>query len=196
MTSQPTSPIRASPSGDPSDNDDIRSLLRQVTTALSALPVEVDGDDDMVRNLAAYHGLRPSDAVITKLRTNTRSFTLLVATSNSWELNKRALLATKQDGERVRRKVLLMPAGRLRRTVFLTNCSLIGSSRNVQITATHRMAILAHLQTDPLASLEDCSREIAGHDDPVGAVLAMIAEGFLRMDLRVPMRPESVISVA
>lgn len=196
MNMQHVTKIRDAPESDPAETDDIRSLIRQVSTTLSALPIEIDGPDDMVRDLAAYHGLRPSDTVIVRVRTNTKSFTLIVGTSRAWNLNRQALLATKQDAERTRRNVLLMPAGRIRRATFLTNCSLISSSRNVRITATHRMAILAHLQADPFSSLEECSREIRGHEDPVGAVLAMIAEGFLRMDLRVPMRPESLVHIA
>lgn len=189
-------PIRDRTALEPGDGDEIGPLIRQVSTALAALPVEIDGQDDLVLNLAAYHSLRPSDAVITKLRTNTRSFTVVVATSRAWEHSRDALIAMKQDARRTQHRVLLMPAGRLRRATFLTNCALVGTSRNVRITATDRMAIIARLRDDPCASLEDCAREIGGHDDPVGAVLAMVAEGFLRMDLRAPMRPESQVSVA
>lgn len=179
-----------------SDGGDIQRLVRQVSTALRAMPIEVDGEDDQIRELATYHGLRSTDAVILKLRTNTRRFTLVVATSRTWERSRHALIAIKHDAARSQRKVQLVPAGRLRRTNFLTNCALIGTSRKVRITATDRMAIIARLREDPCSSLDDCAREIDGHEDPVGAVLAMVAEGFLRMDLRAPMRPESQVSVA
>ncbi len=181
---------------EPSDRNDLVQLIRQVSTALSALPLEIDGPDDCVRDLASFHGLQNCDAFVVKLRSNTKSFTLIAATSRAWEQKRSALLSTKHDARRARRHVLLTTAGWLRRPAFLDNCALIGTSRSLRITATDRMAIIARVRENPGVSLEDCALEIASHVDPVGAVLKMVGEGLLRMDLRTPMSPDVCVSVA
>ncbi|PZQ12433.1 MAG: hypothetical protein DI565_16565 [Ancylobacter novellus] len=178
------------------DASDLLRLVRQVFTAVSALPVEVDGADEYVQELANFHGLQPSEAFVVKLRSNTRSFTLIAATTRAWEQKRPALLSTKHDARRARRHVLLTPAGWVRRPAFLDNCALIGTSRSLRITATDRMAIIARVRETPGVSLEDCALEIASHDDPVGAVLKMVGEGLLRMDLRTPMSPDICVSVS
>lgn len=179
-----------------SDVADFVRLSREAMSVLLAHPVMIDGRDQAVEEFASFHGLRRSDALIVPVRRFHRSMILVIARTETWRVDRAKLLALKQTATFAGRRVVLVPAGRIRRAAFLSNCALVASSASTAVTATLRMSIIDQLISDPASTLRDCAVSIAGHDDPVGAILSLVSAGFLKIDLQKRIGPDTQISLA
>jgi hypothetical protein len=178
------------------DLRDYLRLSREVETILSANSARLDGRDRDVEELAAFCGLKRSDALVLPVRLRQREVVFLIARSQTWRRAKDNMIALKRACAHAGRRLVLVPAGWVRRPTFLVNCAIIGSSASTQVTATLRLAVLDQLMFDPTSSLRDCAACLDNHEDPVGAVLAMVGQGFLKLDLRKQISPETLISLA
>ncbi|PZQ87223.1 MAG: hypothetical protein DI534_14980 [Leifsonia xyli] len=158
-------------------------LADQLLLAVDALPVLSDGPDETVTRTAGSVGVDACDVVVLKIRSRLRGFTLVLATSQAWDLRKPALCALKHASRLQGRRVILVPAGRLRRPDFLSNCAMLSLSKRMAVSATERMAVLEYVALDPNASLRDCAQTIPEAADPIGVVMCMVAQGLLRIDL-------------
>ena len=121
---------------------------------------------------------------------------LVVARTEVWRKAKQTLIDVKRMAAHAKRRLILIPAGRIRRPTFISNCAIIGSSAATSVTATLRMTIVEQLIADPMSTIRDCATAITSHDDPIGAVFSMVSHGFLRVDLQKPLRPDSLVSLA
>lgn len=168
-------------------------LVTELNKALAGLPIFVDGPDTCVDLIAHDCGIQKPDAVILKIRTGGRNFTLILVASQVWRQRRSDLLDAKRTARLAQRRVVLVPAGRLRRPIFMSNCALLARSGQLAATATERMAVLEQISADPLSSLRDCAEQIGGSPDPYGVVLSLVAEGLLRVDLQRAITPETRI---
>lgn len=73
---------------------------------------------------------------------------------------------------------------------------LIACSATVEINATQRLGIITHVIENGWSTLGECALAIPDHEDPVGAVLALVAAGNLTIDRSRPIAPHSRIDVA
>lgn len=169
-------------------------LAEQLHLAIGALPVVSDGHDELVSRIAEDFGIGLRDAIILRLRSRQRSFTLVLALSGVWDLKKPALCALKRSAFVVRRRVLLVSAGWLRRPDFINNCAMLSSSVTAAASATDKMMILDYVAQDPGATLRDCAERVSNALDPFGVVLSLVAEGLLRLDLGRRITPDVKVS--
>jgi len=171
----------------PSNADrDYACLVEELAHSATALHLPNDGPDPLVETLLRVAGLRPTSAVVMRTRHNGVRFTLVVATTGIWHDQMHRLLSARRAAQKLKVRMLLVPAARLRRPPFRDNCRLVARCAEVPLAATDRTAVLDQIALDPHCTLGDCAQRIGASLDPVGGVLSLVAGGLVDIDLNNP----------
>ncbi|MFC7053088.1 hypothetical protein ACFQI3_10355 [Hansschlegelia quercus] len=161
---------------------DYACLIEEASDSTAAFNIQVDGPDPLVETLLRAAGVRPNSTVVTRARHEGLRFTVVVATTGVWRDQMARLLSMRRAARKLNIRVLLVPAGRLRRPLFRENCRLVSRCRDIEITASDRAAVLDRVALDPHATLGDCAACVVASNDPVGAVLSLAASGAIAID--------------
>ena len=163
---------------------EVRRLTRNALSLINANPhIEYLGSDFLVENLARSQGLGADEVVILHVRIRgTRRHTLVCVPSRIWhsEDKKPALIQLKRAANQAGRGCVLVPEMFIQRQPRLGSARAIEQSLGVFVTAEDRLAILIHLVESSYSTLFDCACAIR-HEAPFSAVLALVAEGVIRM---------------
>ena len=94
--------------------------------------------------------------------------------------------------------VVVVSQGIVDRQPRLGNASIIGvAGRRVRVSSTARMKVLAHLIENGDCQLSDLASTIAAdHPDPYGAILNLVSNDVLRIDLAKVLSPTSMVGLA
>lgn len=189
---RPESPrISASSARDRRD----RSLRRAAEALVMVHPgVEHLPDDDGLAELGEGCGVGPDDFLAINLRMGRRTFTMVCVRRAFWGgdglrpfLRMKALAAT------YGRAIVLVPESFIRREPRSSNALMIAGAAGVGTRLSERMKILAHLiENGGSAPLADLANLVNGAD-PVAAVLNLIVEGGLHLDLDRSILPSSEV---
>lgn len=123
------------------------------------------------------------------------SRTAVVASSRIWhcEFDRSQLMSVKRAARDEHVDCVLVPQRTLAGPLRLSTAKAIAHSQSVKYSASDRLRVIAHLQSEGgWSDLEDCSAQIS-HQDPVGVVLAMVSRGDVHIDRSRPLGPRSRI---
>ncbi|WP_162783607.1 hypothetical protein [Devosia naphthalenivorans] len=154
------------------------------------------GGNDTISSMALQSGFKWSDLVITSVAMCSRNFTLIGVPMRHWHRpdTMARIHALKSAAIDAGHRCVLVPENAVQKQPRLENATLIDGSRNVEATATERMALLACLIEFGDCSLSDCATLFHGND-PYGAILNLAAKGIVNMDLDVPIGPHSLVKL-
>lgn len=154
--------------------------------------------DFVAEQLASDMGYLPHDLIFMRLHLRTCEITAVIVPPRLWYRpdRKGRVLQLKRKLKRAGLRPTLVPSCYLNRQPQLQNAQLIASTAAVQVTATNRMRVAALLLEDPCSTISDCVQVLPEHPDPFGAVLKLVIEGTVEVDMSKPITPHSMISLA
>jgi hypothetical protein len=127
-----------------------------------------------------------------------RTFTAIVVASRLLHSDDtRALIREAVAmAERERTKCMIVPQKWICAPRRHSTARLIACSATVETNATQRLGIITHVIENGWSTLGECALMTPDHDDPVGAVLCLVAAGDLTIDRSRPIGPHSRIDLA
>jgi hypothetical protein len=173
----------------------LEAALRLQASSLKG--VDVIGTNEVVADLASHYGLSPEDFVAMLLRRGGESVTAIGVPTRIWH-NARAhaqLCLLKSDMRRAGHRCILAPEQILRRQPRLRNLEMIEAASEKAASPTCDIAILQLVGESGGASIIDCANLIAG-PGPVEAVLSLVANGQLHLDVSRAIGPMTLVTLA
>jgi hypothetical protein len=155
------------------------------------------GPDHIVTDLSADVGFERHDLIIVRIAIERRSITLVIAPRRIWhrQEQRERLLLLKQFSRNVGRRVVLVPETVLRREPRRSNSLTVTAAARVAMSLSQRLRLsVAVLSCGGSVTLRDCLELLPEHEDPAGAVLAMVHARLLYLPLDQPITPESLVS--
>lgn len=137
-----------------------------------------------------------SDFAVVHVRIGDRNAALVAIPSRHWRSKDtmvpfyRLKATSHWQGE----TVVLIPEAFVTREPRCSNSLMIAASRGTNMSVSDRMAILEHLIEFESATLSELGGMIA-HPDPISAVLSLVVEGLIDIDLDRPILPTSPVSM-
>ncbi|WP_439602114.1 hypothetical protein [Devosia sp.] len=168
-----------------------RSLRQSVETLILVHPsIRRLGDDGAIDELADELMIGPDDFTSLKVRVSGREVNLVCVHSAAWRSpGRHAFFELKAVAAASGHPVVLVPEAFIRREPRLTNAMMIAGAAGAEIGLTDRMNILAHLiDNGGSAPLLDLAVMVRG-EEPVSAIMALVIEGGLYVDLDAPILP-------
>lgn len=155
------------------------------------------GQNEEVEQLADELGLDSHELACLDVRIRNRRATIACVPSRLW--NRPGAMATfyelKSAAAALGHRVILVPAGFIRRQPRLDNAFMVSDAIDIQINASDRMAILEFMIENGEGTLSDVA-SLVRHPDPVAAILHLVTVGVLDIDLDAPIRPTSEVRFA
>lgn len=203
---QMTAPEAVRPTSPPAPAGHERRVLRnaRLTQQLRDLveaytPAKFLGLSRPVEELAAKAGFQPHDLSIVEVLLGKRLVTILCVPFGGWtrpEFMERVRILrsrAKAGGH----ETVVVSQGIVDRQPRLGNASIIGvAGRRVTVNSTARMKVLAHLIDSGDCPLSELAALIAGdHADPYGAILNLVSNDVLRIDLGRVISPASLVGL-
>jgi hypothetical protein len=170
-------------------------LATRLDAALFVIPVVTAiARDPVVEALEQPFGLGSAGLVSRRVRVaDGRRLTVVGVPSSVWgETAKAALLTLKSAAAQVGRRVLLVPEGALDREPRMSDALLVAGCSGLAVSPTDRLSLgLALIEAGGSLPLVDAAECMARADDPVAAVLALVAGRVVGLDLGQALGPES-----
>lgn len=170
---------------------ELRDLVNAYTSARFL------GSGRFVEDMAAKAGIHSHELCIVDVLLRGATVTIVCVPYGGWtrpEFMERVhalRIGAKAQG----RRVVVVPQGIVDRQPRLGNASIIGvAGKRVTVDATARMTVLAHLVENGDCSLSDLA-SLLDHPDPYGAILNLISQDVLRIDLRRCISPSSLVGL-
>lgn len=169
-----------------------RRSLRQSVEALILVHPSVRRltDDRAVDDLADDLMIASEDFTVLKVELGRREVYLVCVSNAAWRNRSRhSFFALKALAAKTDRTVVLVPESFIRREPRLSNAMMIASAAGAEIGLSDRMKLLAHLiDNGGSAPLVDLAVLVRG-EDPISAIMALVVEGGLYVDLEKPILP-------
>ncbi|MFD2649143.1 hypothetical protein ACFSX5_15240 [Devosia albogilva] len=169
-----------------------RRSLRQAAETLVLVHPSVKRllDDGAVEDMADDLMIGADDFTTFNVAVSGREVTLVCICHAAWRSEERhAFFELKAVAATSGRTVVLVPEGFIRREPRLANATMIAGAAGAEIGLTDRMKILTHLiDNGGSAPLLDLAGMVRG-EEPVSAVMALVVEGGLYIDLDSPILP-------
>lgn len=172
-----------------------RSLRRAAEALVMVHPdVEHLPDDDGLAELGEGCGLDPDDFLAINLRMGRRTFTMVCVRRALWGGDGlRPFMRMKEIAAAAGRSIVLVPESFIRREPRSSNALMIAGAAGVGMRLGERMKILAHLiENGGSAPLVDLAILVNG-PDPVAALLNLVVEGGLHLDIDRSILPSSEV---
>lgn len=156
--------------------------------------VERLSDDPGLLELGRGCGVGAEDYVALNLRMGRRRFTMVCVRRAFWSREGlKPFFRMKEIAAGLDRAVVLVPESFIGREPRCSNAMMIADAAGVEMLLTDRMRILGHLiDNGGSAPLGDLAGLVRG-SDPVAAVLNLIVEGGLHLDLDRSLVPSSEV---
>ena len=163
---------------------------------LSQPHMMVLGEDPVVNHLLSSAGFAPHDIAVLRFSTKGKFVTALCVPTRLWKNpeTRATILEIKRDARRARTSCILVPQKTIRAPVRAARSRLIARARSTAFSRKQVMMVMNHLDQVRIATVSEAAGQVLGHDDPVGVVLALIAEGLVTHDRSSPLGPETYIS--
>lgn len=169
-----------------------RRSLRQAAETLVLVHPSVKRllDDGAVEEMADDLMIGADDFAAINVAVSGREVTLVCICNAAWHgTSRHAFFELKAVAAASGRTVVLVPERFIRREPRLANAMMIAGAAGAEIGLTDRMKILSHLiDHGGSAPLIDLAVMVRG-DEPVSAVMALVVEGGLFIDLDRPILP-------
>lgn len=151
-------------------------------------------DDDLIERMADDLMIGPDDFTALKVSISGRKIYLVCVCNAAWRSpGRQVFFELKALAAAHGHTVMLVPEAFIRREPRLSNAMLIASAEGAEIGLSDRMKILAHLvDHGGSAPLLDLATMVRG-DEPVSAIMALVVEGGLYMDLDRRILPSSEV---
>ncbi|MBU1336906.1 MAG: hypothetical protein KJ944_10010 [Alphaproteobacteria bacterium] len=173
-----------------------RRSLRQAAETLVLVHPSVKrlSDDGAIEEMAHDLMIGADDFAAINVAVSGREVTLVCVCSPAWRVpGRHAFFELKAVAAASGRTVVLVPERFIRREPRLANAMLIAGAQGAEIGLTDRMKILAHLvENGGSAPLLDLAVMVRG-EEPVDAVMALVIEGGLYIDLDRPILPSTEV---
>lgn len=172
-------------------------LSRSLSNYTSTHPVIAPlGPDPLMEQLTSAKGFTKVDLAILRVIANGTCFTVVGVPTRIWRNpeDMSDLLAIKHEAAACGTKCVLAPQRSLRTGVRAKVAKTLAMSNRVRIRREHAEAIELHLHAIRVATLEECAAQLNGHEDPIGAVLALCARGRLLIDRSKPITLKSLVA--
>ena len=173
-----------------------RKLANRAKNYAYAHPgIIVLGEDPLVDHLAAGAGFGSTDLAMLRISVDGRSVTAICVPTRLWRdpEAKARLLQIKSDARDARTRCILVPQRWLKASVRGSIARSIARARGVSFTREHRDQVLAHLKSARISTILDAARAVSHHEDPGSVVLAMCAQGLVKVDRSSPLRGDTWI---
>jgi hypothetical protein len=174
----------------------VAPLSARLDAALTVAPtVAAFGLDPAVEALMKPLGLQYAGDVIRRVRLHDgRSATVLAVLNEAWvdSDGRTRALALKRAAHAIGRRVVLVPEGSLYREPMMTNALLIAGCAWADVSPFDRLALMAVLlDSGGSMPLAEAAETMQRSDDPVAAVLCLVADRVVCLELSGPITPES-----
>ena len=173
-----------------------RRSLRQAAESLVLVHHSVKrlSDDGAIEEMADELMIGADDFAVISVAMSGREVSLVCVCSAAWRgPGRHAFFELKAVAAASGRTVVLVPERFIRREPRLSNAMTIAGAQGVEIGLTDRMKILAHLvENGGSAPLLDLAVMVRGQE-PVSAVMALVVEGGLYMDLDRTLLPSTEV---
>ncbi len=171
------------------------TLSDRLDAALAVIPAVAGvGVDPVVEALARPLGLPDADLACRRVRLHDGPSLTVVAASVALrhETARIDLFALKRAAARLGRRVLLVPAGALDRDPRLADAQAVAACREVAAAPGDRLAVMAALiEAGGTLPLSDAAGLMPRAEDPVAAVLGLVARRIVGLELRAPLGPDT-----
>ncbi len=174
----------------------VAPLSARLDAALTIAPtVAAFGLDPAVEALMKPLGLQCAGHVIRRVRLHDgRSVTVLALLNEAWvDSNGRtSAVGLKHAARAMGRRVVLVPEGAFYREPMMTNALMIAGCAGADVSPSDRLALMAALlEAGGSMPLADAAETVPRSDDPVAAVLSLVAGRAVCLDLSELIGPES-----
>lgn len=179
-------------------NSRLKQQLRDLVEAYTS--AKFVGSSRVVEGLAAKAGFQGHDLSIVEVMLGKRLITIVCVPFGGWtrpEFMQRVLVL-RSRARAHGLDVVVVSQGIVDRQPRLGNASIIGvAGRRVSVSSTARMKVLAHLIENGDCQLSELAAVIAAdHPDPYGAILNLVSNDVLRIDLAKVISPTSMVGLA
>ena len=142
------------------------------------------GTDPLVRQLLTAIGFDTVDFVATMLLANGKRFTVVAVPTRIWRdlYCRNQLIEMKKEAKSLGTRSVLVPQRCIRGNTRAEIGRTLSRSRYVKYSDTQMDAVLNHVRRNRTTTIRDCATNIEGHDDPMGVVLLLCAQGILNLD--------------
>ncbi|QQR40053.1 hypothetical protein [Devosia rhizoryzae] len=172
-----------------------RSLRRSAEALVLVHPAirSLQGDA-VIEGIADDLMIGPGDFTALKVSISGREVYLVCVCNAAWRGHGRhAFFELKALAATMGHTVVLVPESFIRREPRLTNAMMIAGAEGAEIGLTDRMKLLAHLiDNGGSAPLLDLAVMVRG-EEPVSAIMALVVEGGLYIDLDKPILPATEV---
>ncbi|KFL30630.1 hypothetical protein JP75_14235 [Devosia riboflavina] len=172
-----------------------RTLRHAVETLVLVHPsIKRLADDDALDELADDLMIGPDDFTTVKVDYSGRVIHLACVCNSAWRGDRKGgFLELKALAALAGHTVVLVPEAFIRREPRLSNSLMIAGAAGAEIGLTDRMKILALLlDNGGSAPLLDLAAMVRG-DEPVAAIMALVIEGGLYVDLNKRILPSTEV---
>lgn len=169
--------------------------LRRLTKVFPG--TQVIGPDPMVETFERLFRLSDHGLAILRIRYSSRPLTVIGVSAHAWHCpaTRASLFGLKRACTRVGRRIVLIPPGVLQRQPRLDCARWVASCAGVRTTAAERNAVLIEVKTAATPSLSSAAA-VLKRTDATSAVLSLVAQGLLEIDLAQPIGPHSRLKQA
>ena len=173
-------------------------LHHQIRDLISANPAcRYIGGNAAVESIAARLGFEPHDLAIDDVKIGRRIITLICVPHQLWDnpFPSAKCIDLRGQARQAGYAAILVPQAVIEREPRLGNSQLLARTANINVDATARMLVLAHL----IESGASCLSELAGliaHPDPFGAILHLVTTGVIAIDLGKCITPYTMADIA
>ena len=119
---------------------------------------------------------------------------MIVAPRRIWHRAEtyRQLLLLKHLARRISSRVILVPDEQLKKQPRLDNATAVVAAADTNITMSQRLRVETFVLSEGgSATLGACAQVLPEHEDPIGALMALVHAGRLYLDLNLPITADS-----
>jgi hypothetical protein len=174
-----------------------RKLMNAAKNFVYAHPALVMlGEDPLVDHLIASSGFGPTDLACLRIAGSGRMVTVICVPTRHWRNPevKARLLEIKREARENRTSCILVPQRWLKADLRSSIARTIARARNVRYSRKHMELVIHHLRAARISTIAEAAGALTEHDDPIGVVLAMAAQGMVHLDRSSALRADSWIS--
>lgn len=171
-------------------------LVERLACLLAALPVQIEGHDEGLAAQIAALGLAGSGLILRRIRVADGRLVNLVVLPESVRRtvsHVRAVVQLRRREQRSGRCLVVIGEATVDREPRLSNARLVSRCAGFLPRTAVRLRIAEHLTRSGSADLIDLLRYTRGQADPAAAILALVADKTLTVDLDEPLGPDSPV---
>lgn len=178
-------------------NSRLKQQLRDLVAAYTS--ARFLGSCAPLEELAALAGFLPHELAIVEAKLGKQVIAIVCVPFGGWSRPEfmHRVFSLRAKARAQGHQVVVVSQGIVDRQPRLGNASIIGvAGRRVTVGSTARMAVLAHLVEHGDCPISELAALIqTDHKDPYGAILNLVANDVLKIDLRRCISPSSLVGL-